>query len=762
MNFKNHFTMKYFSIISLSLLYFSLQAQNFYNLNTIQEIRIYFAQSNWDQLLDAERAGADGYVMADSIRINGTTLRTVGVKYKGNSSYNPTQIKNPFHIELNTYISQDYQGYTDIKLSNVKYDPSFVREALSYSILRNYMHAPLANYANLYVNNVLIGLYTNVESISKKFVNNHFGSDNHSFFDCSPPAGAGPGGTNYPNLAYLGTNPTSYYSAYDLKSDTTDWPDLINLTNTLSNNTSNIESILDVDRALWMLAFDNLFVNIDSYIGTFKQNYYLYEDDWNRFNPIVWDLNMSFGVFSSTGTIQLNGTTAKSQLTHLLHQNDAAWPLVQKLLAVPNYKRKYLAHYKTMLQENFSNGTYLTSAQNIQATIGTAVQADPNKFYSYTQFLSNLNTDVAAGMQTSPGISTLMNARNNYLSALTDFTNTQPSIINIGQSNNTPQIGSLIYITAEITNANSSSPYVGHRTSSYMPFTKVPMYDDGAHGDGAASDNIYGASIPINSINTQYYIYAENNNIGRFSPARAEHEFYTITAVYPNILAGNITINELMALNTITATDETNVHEDWIELHNNTSNSLDLGGFYLTDDTSNLFKWQIPANTILAADDYLIIWCDEDQADGPFHASFKLSSTTGESVTLSNPIGLIIDQVFFGPQTADQGFARIPNGTGNFIVQSPTFDANNEQTTATQYVDLKIKLDVYPNPARDQITVALNDLKENEDVTIYNMFGQVIYQKTAELVNLISLDSFETGFYIVKYRDITKKFEVFK
>ena len=38
------------------------------------------------------------------------------------------------------------------------------------------------------------------------------------------------------------------------------------------------EKVLDVDRALWMLAFNNVLVNLDSYSGAFRQNYYLYHD----------------------------------------------------------------------------------------------------------------------------------------------------------------------------------------------------------------------------------------------------------------------------------------------------------------------------------------------------------------------------------------------------------------------------------------------------------------------------------------------------
>ena len=87
-------------------------------------------------MLDTAKAGSEGYIMAQSVSINGTLYDSVGVKYKGNSTYQPNQTKNPWHIELDTYKTQDYQGFTDIKLSNVSKDPSFLREVLSYDIAR--------------------------------------------------------------------------------------------------------------------------------------------------------------------------------------------------------------------------------------------------------------------------------------------------------------------------------------------------------------------------------------------------------------------------------------------------------------------------------------------------------------------------------------------------------------------------------------------------------------------------------------------------
>ena len=149
--------MKKITLLLLLLSSYFTIGQTFYDLNTIQTIEITFAQSNWDALLDAAEP-SDAYISAQSVSINGTVFPNVGAKYKGNSSYNASQVKNPWHLELDTYVDQNYQGYTDIKLSNVIFDPSFVREALGYKILGNYMDVPLANYAKVYVNGTYIGL----------------------------------------------------------------------------------------------------------------------------------------------------------------------------------------------------------------------------------------------------------------------------------------------------------------------------------------------------------------------------------------------------------------------------------------------------------------------------------------------------------------------------------------------------------------------------------------------------------------------------
>ncbi|MGB0883128.1 MAG: CotH kinase family protein, partial [Flavobacteriales bacterium] len=544
------------SILSFGLAYSSF-AQDFYDVSTVQTIEVTFSQSNWDQLMDNAKSTTGDYIMAQTVAINGEVLDSVGVKFKGNSSYNANQAKNPWHIELNTYKDQDYQGYKDIKLSNGHKDPSFLRDVLGFQIARQYMDAPKSNFTNLYVNGVLIGLYTNTESITKAFVDDRFDSKDNSFFNCSPPAGAGPGLNDFPNLEYLGADSANYYDSYDMKSAAS-WQDLIDLCDTLKNHNTSIENLLDVDRALWMLAFDNAIVNLDSYIGQFKQNYYLYRDDFGRFLPIVWDLNESFGTFSGTGSGNLNSTIAKQQMDHLLHSSDTDFPLFSQLMAIPTYKKMYLAHIKTIMSENFSpDGTYFSMAQAIQNTASSSYQNDPNTAYTYNQFILNLNTDVSGGGGgpgggNAPGITNLMNGRYSHLFSQSDFTATQPNISDITLSNPAPTTGGVISITAKVNDAENV--YLRHRNQDHAPFAKTELFDDGNHNDGAAGDNIYGADLNITSIKTDYYIYAENSTIGRFSPARAQHEFYSIN-VTGGITPGDIVINEFMASNNTTVSD---------------------------------------------------------------------------------------------------------------------------------------------------------------------------------------------------------------
>lgn len=741
--------MKYIPFILFSLLTVQISAQDFYDLNTIQTIEIEFAESNWDALLDAEKAGDENYIMAQSLTINGEVYDSVGVKYKGNSTYQANQIKNPFHIELDTYKEHDHQGYKDIKLSNVAKDPSFLREVLSYDILRNYMDAPQSNFANVYVNGTLMGLYSNSEAITKTFIDDKFGSKKGTFIKCNPPAGAGPQSNDFPNLVYLGTDSTDYYDAYELKSDA-GWKELIDLCDTLANHTDAIEEILDVDRALWMLAFNNVLVNLDSYIGAFAQNYYLYRNEYGQFVPIVWDLNESFGRFSMTGSGNLNNNTAKQQMSPLLQLNDTDYPLISKLLNVPTYQKRYIAHCKTMLQEAFASNAYYETGLMLQEIIDNDVLADNNKFFTYNNFLTNLDSDVSGGGGGpggggTIGIKNLMNARTTYLLGLSQFTATAPSVSNISIAEN-PIIGATVSLSATI--ENTTYAYVAYRINEDAPFQKIEMTNVGG--------NNFLADVPVESAFTQYYIYSENNNAGIFSPQRAEHEFYVFTATSSNPTLGDLVINEFMASNDVTQADQDGEYNDWIELYNNSSQEIDLSGYFLSDDSEDIEKWQIPEGTIIGGNEYLVIWADDDEGQEGLHTNFKLSASA-ESVVLSNSTGEIIDEVSYIDQLSDISYGRFPNGTGDFQLMNPTFGAeNNDNPLAVGDVIENQKLQIYPNPTRSGFLLRFEELTASK-VVITDLNGRQIHSQIISSETWIDTQNWVAGIYLIRVNDSVGK-----
>lgn len=717
-------------------------AQNFYNRDTIQVIELFFSFSNWDAQLDANEP-TETYIYADSVRINGQSFDSCGVRYKGNSSYNPSNQKNPLRIELNTIKSnQDYQGITDIKLSNDYKDPSMIREILSYQILENYMDCPSSNFARVYINGQYRGVYTNNQSINDDFNQEHYYHSDDTYFKCNPVGGAGPGGGTSPDLKYLGTDSSSYFNGYELQS-TYGWNRLVNLCNVLNNDFQNIENALDIDRAIWMLAFNNVLVNLDSYSGAFRQNYYLSWDNNGRFVPTVWDLNMSFGGFpGGTGS----GTFTPSSLDPFSNATSNNHPLIKQIMANPLYKRMYMAHVRTMVQEMFASGQYETWAQNLMALADSSIQADPYKFYTYNQFVNSLTTAVTGGGPggggSIPGIKALMDARAQFFSTNAAYLLQAPSITSHGATATPLTYGITATITANV--SNETAVYLGYRTNHTLKFNRVQMYDDGAHNDGAANDHLYGVEVPVNGLTFEYYIYADNNNAGLFSPARAEHDFHTLQVVFPAPAIGAVLINEVLASNISTNLDPNGQAEDWIELINTTNAPIDLAGFYLSDDALNLLEWPIPAGTIIAANGYLLIWADKDTTEQGLHCNFKLGST-GDYVYLSHGFN-VHDQISFGLQTPDVAYARCPDAGMNFAQVTPTPLANNNCQAST--MELYMQVQVAPNPFTELLQV--NNDEADLTMQIQDMNGRLLWNQQLALgTQQINTSNWANGIYIV-------------
>jgi len=724
-------------------------AQPLYNPEGITLIEITFENSNWDQQLDDLAAVGNDRLFA-TVEINGESFDSVGIRYRGGATYDPAQGKNPLNIKLDFIKNHDYDGYETLKLNNGAKDPSFVREVLSFDIANQYMPSPQANFAKVFVNGSYHGLYVNLENVDKDLMSKNFLSDrDNSFLDCSPDNNIAPPEPECTeglgsSLQYLGPTQVCYTDYYDRLSDLSIvWDELATLTNDIAQNPNSIETSLNIDRAIWMCAMNNLVVNLDSYLGAEPSNYYMFKDDNDRFNTFPWDYNETFGGDQELDEGQPDLSLSELQnLDPLIRTNDDFRPLLKLILQNPVYKRQYIAHFRTMLQEVVNSGWYATRAQELVNLISADYGSDPNKIYTVADFNNNLNNTVTidynGNMVDIPGIAELMNNRLTFLLGHSEFIKTPPSITNIGHTPLDIVPNTNVTITTEISGADYV--YVGHRNNLTEIFQKEQMFDDGNHDDGAAGDGVYGGSVSVGVEGVEFYIYAEDSgvDVGMFSPERAEEDFYTLTTF------SDIVINELMASNATTVADQDGEFDDWVELYNNTTTSMNLNGYYLSDDPNDLMKYQFP-NVTIDGNGFLVIWLDGDPLQQGLHADFKLSAT-GEELLLINSNLQIVDKVVFGNQTTDMSYARVPNGTGLFSQVTPTFNDFNQGGVSVSNLATELGLIIYPNPANEYLVLEMEST-ELIQVDLWNALGQKIRSFNMDGKRVEDVSDLEKGMY---------------
>jgi hypothetical protein len=126
-----------------------------------------------------------------------------------------------------------------------------------------------------------------------------------------------------------------------------------------------------------------------------------------------------------------------------------------------------------------------------------------------------------------------------------------------------------------------------------------------------------------------------------------------------------LVINEFMASNSSDINDLQGDHDDWFEIYNTGSITVDIGGMYLTDDLNDPTMWRIPddspGDTTIGPYGYLIIWADKDMPDGPLHVDFKLDGDGDEIGLFDTDGNTLVDSIVFGDQVSDISYGRYPD-----------------------------------------------------------------------------------------------------
>jgi hypothetical protein len=153
-----------------------------------------------------------------------------------------------------------------------------------------------------------------------------------------------------------------------------------------------------------------------------------------------------------------------------------------------------------------------------------------------------------------------------------------------------------------------------------------------------------------------------------------------LSVLLGQLAVADVILNEIVSSNGSVAADEDGDHPDWIELHNNGAQAVDLGGWGLSDAPSNPFKWSFPAGVSIAPGGHLLIWAsgkDRQVAGQPLHTNYSISAS-GEAIVLTQPGGLEADLADVPALPRDTSYGRLPGqGSAWFFFEDPTPGAAN-------------------------------------------------------------------------------------
>ncbi|NOU78463.1 spore coat protein CotH [Paenibacillus sp. LMG 31459] len=351
----------------------------------VVDVKITLDPDDFQDMLD--NASAEEYKTA-SVEYNGIQMDNVGVRTKGNLSLRSVvqmsdSDRYSFKLSFDEYVNQNLFGITKINLNNNYSDASYMREFLTYELAESMgLPVPKYSFVNIYVNGELKGFYLAVEQIGDAYLERHFGNAYGALYK-GQMTGQGS------DLTWLGDD-ASLYTGLEMKSKKSNDDILVDMLDELNNGTD-YEKYIDVDDALGYIALNAVTGNMDSYLGSNKQNYYLYEDD-GIFSILPWDYNMAFGGMGGSDVLIDEPTQGAL----------AERPLVAKLLANETYLAKYHEIVRSMLSGYLKDETFQARINELDTMIASYVKADPSAFYTFEQYESGLES-VKTFMSTMAG-----------------------------------------------------------------------------------------------------------------------------------------------------------------------------------------------------------------------------------------------------------------------------------------------------------------------------------------------------------------------
>ena len=383
-----------------------------YDPSVLRTVFIDFDTETWEE--DMARFKYTDVEMPATVTVDGKKYPMVGVKFRGQSSFGhvPSGSKRSLNLSMD-FINRDQRlhGFKTINLLNCNGDASFLSSILYSHLAADYLPAPKSNIMKVVINGESWGIYCNVQQFNKDFLKEFYGTTAGARWKVSgsPQADGG--------LRYLGEDIAPYRQRFEIKSkDREDsWKALINLCKVLNETPLKdlpkaIEPLLNVDQVLRFLAIDVAVVNSDGY-WVRASDYSIYLDTSGMFHIIPHDMNEAFrsggpprggpprGGFGRAGSPRGGHGHGGPTLDPLVGIENERMPLRSRLLAVPQYRTRYLQYIRTLAEKDLTHRNLSPLIAHYRELIGDEVKIDTRKrtpYESFTQATSPLQENGAA------------------------------------------------------------------------------------------------------------------------------------------------------------------------------------------------------------------------------------------------------------------------------------------------------------------------------------------------------------------------------
>jgi spore coat protein CotH len=369
-------------------------------------------------------------IVEATVEINGEKVEHVGLRVKGNSSLRSVagmedSDRYSFKIDFDYYNNeQNLYGLKKLNLNNNFSDATQMKEYVSYKLMEEMgLPAPANSYMYVTINGKEWGLYLGVEQVDEIFIARNFTENDGDLYK---PEGTGS------DLKWI-SDKIEDYPGLILKTneETSDQSAMIDFLDAI-NHGKKIEPYVDVDEMLRYFAANTALVSLDSYQGSMKHNYYLYEQD-GVFSMIPWDYNMAFGGFGGGFGGRNQDTERNQQINHnegtinanpknpeqadkfqnpnrkfmsmpgggeLINESSINFsvstpvqgttlegrPLLNALLSVDEYRDQYEAYIEEFATNYLTKEHVLSITEEVAKIILPYVEKDPTKFYTAEEF----------------------------------------------------------------------------------------------------------------------------------------------------------------------------------------------------------------------------------------------------------------------------------------------------------------------------------------------------------------------------------------